>query len=367
MKVAYDHQIFSRANYGGISKYFVQLLKHLDRYDDFSYELLSRFSNNEDLAELGVNDIDPFFKARNFRGKAKMLTFFNDFYSSRRMKTRSFDLLHPTYYSTYFLRHFPKSKPFVVTCYDLIHEKLGDKFAPLKKDNPAGKKEILERSNQIIAISHTTKDDIISYYGIEPRKITVIHLGHSQNISPSSEATALPQHYLLFVGVRSLYKNFNFFIESMETVLKTFPDINIVCAGGGEFSPGELQLFDKMNISHRVTYHEINNKNLSAIYSRAIAFFYPSLYEGFGIPVLEAFSNNCPTVLSNTGSLPEVAQDAAIYFDPYDKDSLIEAAYKVVENREQRELLKKKGLNRLAHFSWETTAAQTYEVYKSLI
>ncbi len=123
----------------------------------------------------------------------------------------------------------------------------------------------------------------------------------------------------------------------------------------------------KMKISERVIQVSANEKELTSFYANALVFVFPSLYEGFGMPILEAFANNCPICISNTSCFPEIAQNAALYFDPYDEETIYESIEIGVYNVQIRQNLKLAGKNRLTDFSWEKTAKETIELYKTLL
>ena len=180
----------------------------------------------------------------------------------------------------------------------------------------------------------------------------------------------LPKKYLLYNGHRWIYKNFDIFIKSIAKLILG-KNIYLVCAGGNDFSTSELKLFKKLKIADRVIYQKItgneHDKHLSECYSKAIAFVYPSKYEGFGIPILEAFANDCPTVLSNSSCFPEIAKGASVYFNPDDRADIEKTVKKVITNKGLREDLIKKGRTRLKYFSWDKAATETAQVYKKVI
>jgi glycosyltransferase involved in cell wall biosynthesis len=182
-------------------------------------------------------------------------------------------------------------------------------------DDTAAKKEIvIQNADAIIAISESTKKDIINIYDVDSSVIDVIHLASSLDSVELSKGLALPARYIVFVGNRSVYKNFNFFIRSVSLLLLNNRDLHIVCAGGTTFDRGELDLLKGLGIFGQVHHYPINDSILRTIYSRAELFVFPSLYEGFGIPMLEAFGVGCPVAASRSSSLPEVGGDAARYF-----------------------------------------------------
>jgi glycosyltransferase involved in cell wall biosynthesis len=164
-----------------------------------------------------------------------------------------------------------------------------------------------------------------------------------------------------------MYKNFPFFIEALSTVFKKHDHLHLVCAGGGIFSASERYLFQSIGVLSRVHWFPADDATLLYLYRNAYAFVFPTLYEGFGLPVLDAFSCGCPALLSDTGSLPEIGGNAALYFDPTDKASLTATIEQILsEERLKRDLIAR-GRERAKLFSWEKTAAMTKKVYEAVI
>ncbi|MFN3695152.1 MAG: glycosyltransferase family 4 protein, partial [Ignavibacterium sp.] len=169
------------------------------------------------------------------------------------------------------------------------------------------------------------------------------------------------------VGSRKYYKNFIFTINSIADLLLREKEMYFICAGGGNFTRKEHKVFKELKIESKIKQIPVDDNILGALYSNALAFIFPSLYEGFGIPILESFSCGCPVICSNISSLPEVAQDAAEYFDPYNKSSIKSAVEKIISDNLRREELKTLGFERLKFFNWERTALHTYKVYKQAL
>jgi glycosyltransferase involved in cell wall biosynthesis len=163
-----------------------------------------------------------------------------------------------------------------------------------------------------------------------------------------------------------MYKNFSFFLRAVLPLLHQEKDLFVVCTGES-FRESEIRLFGELGIRERLVHQRAHEAVISQLYSRAAAFVFPSLYEGFGLPVLEAFTHGCPAVLSHASSLPEVGGAAAVYFDPHDLDAILDAVTRVVTDHRLREELIGKGYQQLQQFSWQTTADQTAEVYQSLL
>lgn len=367
MKILYDHQTFTHQDYGGISRYFYELIKHGKSDFENELELILKYSNNTYIENRDISEHNTFFLNNNFKGKRRAQMLLNKFSTNNFLKKNNFDIFHPTYYDTYFLKNL-KSKNFTVTFLDMIHEKFVSQYPELGNDHKLfnQKKELIQVAPKVIAISESTKKDLIDIYGVNPSKIDVIYLGNSFNAQTESELPLVSKPYVLFVGSRKRYKNFEFCLTSLKNILKQ-NDINFVCAGGDILSKQEISLINQLGLSNLVLQFSISDKILANLYKHSTAFIFPSLYEGFGIPVLEAFACNTPCLLSKGGSLPEVGGDAALYFDPLNMDEIEQSFYKILNDNQLRNDLILKGSQRLNKFSWNNTYDDTIKFYKSLL
>jgi glycosyltransferase involved in cell wall biosynthesis len=231
------------------------------------------------------------------------------------------------------------------------------------------KRRLVHKAALVIAVSECTKRDIVQLLGVPPEKVVVIYHGNSLEAPALEDATPraeLPAKYLLFVGNRGLYKNFYFFMQAIAPLLAEDKDLQVVCTGTPLDEP-EKQLLRSYGLQERIFHVSANDQMLISLYRNALAFVFPSLYEGFGIPVLEAFANGCPVLVSNTSSLPEVGGDAVRYFAPKEAVSIREAVQAVLDNDRYREELVAKGYGQLSKFSWESMAKQTQEAYRRVL
>jgi len=368
MKVLYDHQIFTSQTYGGISRYFFELIKYFNNNDETECELSLKYSYNYYLKELNYLPHKTFLENYSFRGKYRLLNILNKKASKEYIFKGDYDIFHPTYYDPYFL-DFLSNKPFVLTIHDMIHEIYPEMF-PLKDETSKRKKLLAQKATKIIAVSENTKKDIIRFFSIDTNKIEVIYHGTPFDMNGSSDNKVdidLPEKCILFVGSRSGYKNFNLFVEAITPVLAENTKLKVVCIGGGNFKEIEKEKFERLNITNKVYQYSVNDDILTYLYKKAIVFVFPSLYEGFGIPILEAFSCGCPVIASNTSSFPEVAGDAAIYFDPTDKLSIFDSVQKVIYDNNLRDQLVYKGYQRVKEFTWEKTAEKTKKLYENIL
>lgn len=364
MKVLFDHQAFSVQTFGGISRYYSELVDGINKTKDNQAYIPILFSNNIHLQESNFK-VSSFFAERNIRGKSKFIYKTNQLLSVATLQQKSYDIFHATYYNPYFIPHL-KKHPLVVTFLDMIHEKFSSQFPELADNGltTKHKQTLADRADRIIAISESTKRDIIDLLNVNPAKIEVIYLGSS--LEPLIEKLT-PEPYLLFVGRRERYKNFKGLLYAIHPLLKKYK-LRLLCAGGGPFTNEERQLIHSVHADKIVEYWAISNdKTLSNLYQSAIGFVFPSLYEGFGIPILEAFACNCPCVLSNSSSLPEIAGDAALYFDPTDEESIAYAVEQLITDDQLRMKLINKGKKQLSKFSWTSTVHETIKVYEKCL
>lgn len=367
MKVLYDHQCFVQQQFGGVSRYHYQLIKELNKLQNVDAKLSLKYSNNFYINEDKSFDVKNFLPNHKFYFKRTILDYINRLSTIPVLKQGDYDIFHPTYFNPYFLNHL-NDKPFVLTVYDSIHEKYPEIINSIDK-TLENKKVLLSKAELILAISNCTKKDLIELHNIPAEKIEVVYLAASinKNFVSSNLKVELPEKYILFVGNRDYYKNFNNFILAVEPLLKEHNDLFLICAGGSSFTNGEKKIFHSKQLENRIIHKGADNVTLATLYSNALAFIFPTLYEGFGIPALEAMNCDCPVVMSNTSSLPEVGGDAAIYFDPAKIDDMREKIVSVIFNKDLRNDLVLKGKTQRQKFSFEKTARQTLEVYKQLL
>ena len=227
------------------------------------------------------------------------------------------------------------------------------------------KRRALLRAHHIICVSESTRRDLLELYEVEPERVSVVLLGSSiETAAGPPREVDFP--YFLHVGARWEYKNFGRLLQAFgETRLYRTHRLVSFCER--PFSAEELAMIKAAGIPEGcVLSASGDDEVLARYYAGAEALVFPSLYEGFGIPLVEAMCCGCPIIASNVSSLPEIAGDAAIYFDPKDVTSIEKALLSVVSSRETRTALIDRGRARARRFSWERCAAETYAVYKAL-
>ena len=264
---------------------------------------------------------------------------------------------------------FLGKKPFVLTYHDVIPEKFPE-YNNLDGFSHSHKQKLLNKTSKVIAVSENTKQDLLKLFKISADKIDVVyHSTHFSSYKPvENSSIKTPETYLLYVGTRDNYKNFDVFLKDVAPLLKKNIDLKLLCAGSSPFNSTEDSLIHKLNIQKQVEHIKIESDEMFyRLYHNAIAFVYPSLYEGFGIPVIEAFACGCPVILSNRSSFPEVGKDAALYFNPDDGEEMRFQIEKVLFNKILRQEMILKGNERIKDFSPQKTAKKTAEIYQTIV
>jgi glycosyltransferase involved in cell wall biosynthesis len=280
------------------------------------------------------------------------------------------DLYHATEHLLMPLRHVPT----VLTVHDLIfrlfpqhHKRLN--YWYLNTAMPL----YCRRATAIIAVSQATKRDLVRLYDLDPAKITVVHEAAAPHFTPASPAEIaetraryhLPDNYLLHVGTIEPRKNLERLLEALHRLREGGEDIRLVIVGGkGWLYQSFFQRLEELALSDAVCLPGyVPDADLPAIYSGARLAVVPSLYEGFGLPVLEAMACGAPVVCSNASSLPEVGGQAARYFDPADTPAMADAILLAWRDAALRDTMRQEGLARAAQFSWARAADETLAVY----
>jgi glycosyltransferase involved in cell wall biosynthesis len=274
----------------------------------------------------------------------------------------NYDILHRTYYHP----ARPSWRRSVCTVVDMTPERMPEYFP---WGNPhLAKKEVVQMSDLVLSISECTRRDVLDLYGCSPAKVVTTHLGIDlegfAHLTDGKGPFAPP--YVLFVGNREAYKNFRRFAQAMVAVLSLHRDLSLAIVGGGMLNEEERALFSRAGLSSRVRQADVADVDLPAIYRHAELFVFPSEYEGFGLPLLEAFASRCPVAASKTSCFPEIGGAAIEYFDPKSEDDIAQAIERILGSSTRAEELRSLGWQRAKSFSWERTAEATAAAYLSL-
>lgn len=363
MKVLYDYQALFLQKYGGVSRYFYEVINGI-----------RKMHPEDDLEVNAAVSINYYFRNEITMRKKRLRhgnAFLNNLgiYASLQKSVlfrRRFDIIHPTFYYDDYLFKYPTllcGSKIVVTIHDMIHERMGEDHSTIE-----AKRKSLYRADGIIAVSEYTKNDMLDIYpDLIKKPIKVIYHGNSLEDSLAEMDSDFPVKYILFLGRRDGYKNFDVLIEAFKRVNNIIGDLFLVVSGGGDFSEEELAKINRAGIGNRIRKKDLSDEMLAKAYKGALAFVFPSKYEGFGIPIVEAFSQGCPVILSNSTCFPEIAGDAGVYFNPDSPEGLAQRIVDICYNESLRKKLIEAGRERLNSFSWERSAIETREFYCSLI
>lgn len=386
MKVLYDYQAFDMQTHGGVSRCFAEVYLHKPADVEMEFGVLE--TDNVYLQNLGFRAKgvlwNHFVSKRNFPMKKILYKAYynckyghqekwdrgphmNWLYTDSLLRKGDFDVFHPTFFDSYFLDVLG-DKPFVLTIHDMIPE-LYPKYYPKTNEQIIAKKLLVPKAAHIVAVSEQTKKDVIHILGVPEDKISVVYHGADPAPYYPSVGTLFDFEYILYVGERHMYKNFMGFCRDVMPILRRHHDLKVVCTGK-PFSSEELFFFDAFGMKDRFIHMFMETtQDMMDLYHNAVAFVYPSSYEGFGIPILEAYKADCPIMLNHASCFPEIAGDAAVYFtmkkDSSDFEEKFETLYHL--NSNEREALLDKQRERLKRYSWEKSAKELVNIYKRLI
>jgi glycosyltransferase involved in cell wall biosynthesis len=368
MRILFDHQVFSLQDAGGASRYHFELLRNLQSSEGVETELL-----------LGLNgSVMPFAALRraNTRvigsdtwlkpGTARYAT--NELFSALVAPFQGkFDIYHPTLY-----RALPwvRRRRIVVTHHDCIHERFPQLF-PNAASIKQTKRKLFAQADAILCVSESSRSDLLHFYDVKERKVHVVHHGFSPLPPVPGDAKARTRQeampYLLYVGSRAGYKNFDLFLEAFSSS-GLAKDYRLLAIGGGAFTASEEERLASLRLSDSIELiPKANDEILARAYRGAALFVYPSLYEGFGFPPLEAMSMGCPVLVNRTSSLPEICGRAAFYFDAPNAEELAPRLLATLNDSQGLEARRALGFQQVALYDWGRSAHNTLAIYRGVL
>lgn len=355
LKIAinYDNIIFSLQKVGGISLYWFELLNRI-RKDRAVVKFYQSPNNNLFIKKIDLTSYQESIIPN------KLLRYFP---FTKSLKKNS--IFHSSYYRV----SLQASVANITTVHDFTYEHFSSGLT--RKIHSLQKNFAIRRSSGVICVSENTKRDLLNFLpDIEPNRIKVIYNGVGDEFFPlePDEATEINEEFfqlsdkkiVLFVGDRSSYKNFDKVVQ----VVKLFPDLSLVIAGGKPFNDSENKILSDLE-GRFFSYMGISSKSLNWLYNHAFCLLYPSSYEGFGIPVLEAMKSGCPVVSTNLSSIPEIAGDAAILVDEINVRELAICITSLYDLDFRKSIIDK-GLKQAKRFSWEKCFDETMAFYEEV-
>ncbi len=372
MKILIDGITFGLQDFGGVSQVWEEYIKRLVNYD-IKLKLIAPFGNRNysfnRISKIRKNIryvVDYFYWPERIFAKPNLRSALIE----KLYLDRSDQIFHSTYFTTIFSSKIKK----VVTVHDMIPELFYDRRSRFVKSFIKMKAIVIENSDKVITVSENTKKDVLRFYPhISEEKIEVIHNGIDLSQSKYSDSSLTiinekykislnPREFFLFVGKTEGYKNFDLLINLVDQH-DDFKKYIIVSVG--ERNKNTLSKVKDRNLHRNFVFPgPVSRADLEVLYENALALIYPSKYEGFGLPILEAMKYNCPVLCSDTSSLPEVGGEAAIYFDPYSVDSLKNAIEQFLSK--DKTYLSQKMREQVKKFSWDNATRKLYTLYQSL-
>jgi len=367
MRILYDHQVFSLQDAGGASRYHYELIRNLQASNEVEIELLMGLTASVmPFAGLERDRTKIFARSTGIKpGVARYAT--NELFSSLVAPVRGrFDIYHPTLY-----RALPwvRRRRVVVTHHDCTHERFPQLFSNAASIVDS-KRKLFAQADAILCVSASSRSDLLHFYQVAEEKTHVVPHGFSPlQLPPNGEqdkrAPGLP--YLLYVGSRAGYKNFALLLDAFARS-GLAGDYRLLAVGGGAFLAEEQARITSLGLSACFTLvPKADDATLARAYRNAALFVYPSLYEGFGFPPLEAMSLGCPVLVNRTSSLPEVCGEAAFYFDSSDADALSNVLVSSLGDTEGLKAKRQLGEQQVRLYDWSRSARSTLSVYRAAL
>ena len=363
MKILFDGAVFSLQAHGGVSRVMIELFAQLICFDEVNCRAFVGFHKNQYLREApsAVKKRAVGWYLPPWMVKQALFSPLNRFLFAIYARWFNPDIVHCTYYVIPPVREKVR---LVVTVHDMIREL----FLKDSKECKYERKSVaVERAHGVICISENTRRDLCRLLPreMENKTTVVIHHGSSlSDISPGPASGEEHHPYLLYVGRRiEPYKNFDVVLRALAMCRNS--DLQLICFGGGGFMAEENARIRALGLAGRVHQRGGDDALLCRFYAEAVALVYPSLYEGFGLPPIEAMAHGCPVLASHAPPMPEIISDAGLFFDPADPAQLVDRLSEVQEER-VRDRLVRSGYRRAGTFSWRRSAEQTIEFYDSL-
>ena len=368
LSIFFDYQIFALQKFGGISRYFVDLATGLHKLGSVNAKIVSAYHFNHYLscAPSDIRTPSLYLPYSTHRLINRCLNPAHRTYTSAMCSRINPHLVHRTYYAH--TGDTSSTLPSVITVYDMINEKFPHYF-PNNHITVHRKKEAIFSADHIICISKTTLNDLLMIYPSVRHKASCVYLDVPKpKASNSTENFRHPRPYILYVGHRNGYKNFDVLLRSFLSTKELYTHYDLVAFGGPPLSKSESSQILASGVNTNRVFH-LNGPDtlLYALLRSAQCLVYPSLYEGFGIPPIEAMHLGCPVVASHSSCLPEILSEAALFFDPLSVSDMTKALQLVLNNTHTRKRLVDSGFLQASQYDNGNMIKLTSRIYNSVI
>jgi glycosyltransferase involved in cell wall biosynthesis len=360
--VLFDHNAFVRAKRGGVARYFCNIIGHLANdqkvASDVRFRVMAPLHDNDMLSELSLDRLHIKVPVSG-RYPSKVMDLVNEKILAGVLRVSKFDVLHETHYSG---RTYGKGMPRpIYTVHDLIPEIFPNWFSGYGKILLKRRKAFAMDAD-FVCVSEKTADDFMNMFKVNEGRVHVIP--HGTTFLPKQEGVSRRSDMLLYVGTRGNYKNFTGLVDAFGKTPELASEIELVAFGGGPFTAQERLALAENGVQR---YRQVSGDDaqLAHAYAEATLFVYPSFYEGFGLPLLEAMALDCPVACAGASCFPEIAGPAASYFKPDEAGEMGEMLLSLIKDPARRTELVARGQERLALFSWEASAKSHADLYRS--
>ncbi|KKT35835.1 MAG: mannosyltransferase B-like protein [Parcubacteria group bacterium GW2011_GWA2_44_12] len=377
MKIGIDARLYG-PKHRGIGRYIFKLIENLEQLDwGNQYTIFLEQENFDDYSPSNENFTKALLPYRWYSIKEQI-------FLARELRKHNLDFVHfPNFNVPFFFRH-----PFIVTIHDLVLDHFpGERATQLPKPFYYLKllayrdviRHAIKHAKTVITPSEFTSRDILSKYKISASRIRRVYLGAPY---AKKDFVKVPEYvqtrfginrdYLLYVGAAYPHKNLETLISAFSILLEnTKKDYQLVLASKKDFFYSRLEKEIKENypkhISHRIIFTDyVLEKDMPQLYANARLYIFPSFYEGFGLPPLEAMAHGVPVIASDVPCLKEILGDAAVYFSPEDQKQLAQTMSVLLPDHERLEEMKQKGFTKVEEYSWEDFAKNTLQVYNDV-
>jgi glycosyltransferase involved in cell wall biosynthesis len=357
MDIQYTGDVFRNQSRGGVSRYFCEIATRIDAMDGVTAHINAPIHFNLHLRESKFRTRNHYFPiSTRIFGVNRRVTEISEALEKERSKEQKVDLVHLTSFKN-FDRNIKAPK--IVTIFDLVREKedkSGERFRLLNS--------IIKHQGLVITISESTKSEILENFDIHEDLVRVTYLGVSNSLKRERKVMNAQDKnpYILFVGQRGGYKNFERFLFAFAKGNEIRRQFKVIVAGGGSFSRKERELIHQLGLTRLVKQKNVTDSTLSEMYRNARAFIFPSLTEGFGLPIIEAIYAGTQVVCSDIPVFREIGVDMPIYFDPFSVDSIHSGLLRALASPES-DSIPNQVMTDLSRFSWDKCAQDTYKTY----